>query len=252
MKLTYYLFIPLLLLMSKHGNSQVSIRDSSISMSVFGFNYSYAFPASDLAERFGSFSEAGISYTYKFKSNLLIGATSNYIFGTNVLETDIFKNISTKDGYLLNNQGLQVPVAFELRGFNIFSTVSYLIPALGPNPNSGFYVGLGAGFIQHKVFYNYSYGPVYQIEGDYLKGYDRLTNGMSIHQSVGYHFFSNKNLGNFHISLIFCEAFTQNRRDIDFDLMIKDSRKRLDVFYGFNLGLDIPVYRKSPEKFYIN
>jgi hypothetical protein len=231
---------------------QSSIRDSSISMSVIGVNYTFSIPSKDMGDRFGSFSQLGLSYSYKFKNNLIIGANAHFMFGTNVRDSGIFDNISTYEGYLIDNQGLLVPVAQELRGFNTNIELSYLIPVLGPNPNSGLVVGIGTGFLQHRIFHTYSYGPLIQIEGDYAKGYDRLTNGGSISQHLAYYRFNNKNLGSFHIKFSVIEAFTKNRRDLNYDSMEKDDRERLDILYQIGIGIDIPVYSRSPEKFYIH
>lgn len=231
---------------------QSSIRDSSINMSIVGFNYTFGVPGKDLADRFGNFSQIGLSYSFKFSNNIILSTSTNLMYGTSVRENDIFANISSKDGYLIDNQGLLTPVTSELSGFNFDFRFSYLIPVFGPNPNSGIFFGIGTGFMQHKISYSYLYGPLLQIEGDYTKGYDRLTNGASLIQQIGYYRFNNKNLGSFHVLFSVTEGFTQNRRDLNFDTMTKDTKKRLDLVYGFTLGLDLPLYTRSPEKFYFN
>ncbi|MBT3302592.1 MAG: hypothetical protein HOD63_04130 [Bacteroidetes bacterium] len=231
---------------------QASIKDSSINMSIVGFDFSYSIPDKDMADRFGGFSQLGISYSFKFSNNIILGTSANLMFGTTVKENDIFSNISTSEGYLIDNQGLLVPVAQELRGFNCDAKISYLIPVLGPNPNSGLIIGIGTGFLQHKIFHTYSFGPLYQIEGEYAKGYDRLSNGATLIQQVGYYRFNNKNLGSFHAIFSITEGFTKNRRDLNFDMMAAPDVNRMDIFYSLSIGLDLPLFTRSPDKFYIN
>lgn len=249
LKIDFLLFF---ILLSGTSIAQSSIRDSSINMSILGFNYSFTIPAEDLSERFGPFSQIGASYSFKFSNQFILGTSFHFMYGTSVKEQNIFSHISTSESYLIDNQGLLTPISQELRGFNFDFRISYLIPVLGPNPNSGIFFGVGTGFLQHKIFHSYLFGPLPQIEGDYSKGYDRLTNGSSIIQQIGYYRFNNKNLGSFHVLISVHEGFTKNRRDLNFDTMIQDSRKRMDVFYGITLGLDLPFYTRSPGKFYIN
>jgi hypothetical protein len=65
-----------------------------------------------------------------------------------------------------------------------------------------------------------------QVQGAYAKGYDRLTNGPAISQYIGWLHLDRKKLVNFNAGIEIIEAFTQNRRDFNFDQMKKDDSKR--------------------------
>jgi hypothetical protein len=229
--------------------SQVSLSDSSINMHIVGIGYGYVIPGNDLATRFGNGNMLYISYAYKLKQQFIFEINAGNLFGSNVNENKIFDHIATSDGYLINSQGMLNPIAFEMKGFLIDANIKYLIP-VWPNPNSGFYFGAGGGFLQHKISFGYDYGPLNQIEGDYLKGYDRLTNGITFSQNLGYYFFNNRNLGNFNLTFSSVQAFTQNRRDFNFDEQTRDDAKRLDLLFMIKLGINVPLYKKAPPKFY--
>lgn len=234
-------------------NAQTSIRDSSINMSIIGLNYSLYQTDKDMGNSFGLTSMSGISYSFKFSNNFILSASFDFLFGSDVKEDDILDELKTSKGYLLNSQGLMEPIALEERGYFTSFKIGKLFPVLSVNPNSGIFVNIGAGFIQHKIFFNYNqnYIDLPQIQGDYLKGYDRLTNGLALSQEIGYYHFANNNLGSFHFAFTVIEGFTQNRRDWNFDEFSKDTKKRLDLLYGFKIGLDIPVYNRVPDDFYI-
>lgn len=252
MKVKFLIILFLSILSVNKIYSQLSIRDSSISLNSLSFNFSFLFPAKDMAQRFGTASQISAQFLKKTKSNILGEFSFAYIFGNHVNDSFVLDKISTSEGYIINLNGLLCPVSIEERGFNLNFSLGYLIPVFGPNPNSGFTISIGSGFIQHKIFFDYSLGPVYQLENDYKKGYDRLTNGFNLIQKVGYQRFGNAGLGNFHFSLFMIEGFTKNRRDFDYYLMKKLSDSRIDVLIGINLGFDIPVYRKTPKDFFLN
>ncbi|HRU68371.1 MAG TPA: hypothetical protein P5265_07760 [Bacteroidia bacterium] len=233
------------------SHSQVSIRDSAISMHVIGFNYSFNIPFKDMAVRFGNSSQLSVSYLFKTTANFYISPYFAYFFSGKVNDSFVLDAIKTGDGYLINNQGTLCPVAIEQRGFHSGIQLGYLYSFNQPNLNSGIVFSAGPVFLQHKLSFDYSNGPVNQIEGEYRKGYDRLTNGIGLIQTIGFQRFGNKGLGNYHFSIYMVEAFTQSRRDFDFYLQKKDDLKRKDFLLGFQLGFDIPIYRKTSPEFYI-
>ena len=63
--------------------SQVSIKDSSLTIPMFYVAYSYQFPGGDMKERYGSNSTIGPGFQVKTGSNWIYGAEANFIFGNN-------------------------------------------------------------------------------------------------------------------------------------------------------------------------
>jgi hypothetical protein len=120
------------------------------------------------------------------------------------------------------------------------------------NPNSGFYVELGAQFIQHKINFQPFDGPIAALNSTSKKGYDRLTNGIGIREGIGYKYFSNS--GNFNISLgfDFSQNFTQNRRTTNWDTGMRDDTQRMDLLSGFTFTWSWLIYDKAPPKFYFD
>src|SRR5665213_331568 len=101
----------------------------------------------------------------------------------------------------------------------------------------------GIGFLEHKIFFEDYTKNVPEIDGDYAKGYDRLTNGVALYQTCKYLHFGNRHLVNYFIGLELTEGFTENRRPINFDTMEKDNTKRIDILYGITIGWMLPIYK---------
>jgi hypothetical protein len=232
--------------------SQGSIRDSAIAMHIVGVGYSFQVPAGDLADRFGSCSMVGLNYAYKLKSNFLFSLNAGYIFGGDLKEDSILKNISSEEGYIMGNDGAYADIRLFERGYHISLTFGKLFTFKKPNPNSGIALMAGPGFLQHKIRIETIGNTVPQLNSEYKKGYDRLTNGMGIHESVAYYYFGNRYLVNFYCGFEFIQAFTKNRRDFNFDTMMKDDKNRVDLLFGVKAGWMLPIYRKAPNKFYFN
>ncbi|MEP7167812.1 MAG: hypothetical protein ABI855_00420 [Bacteroidota bacterium] len=232
--------------------SQGSIRDSAIAMHIVGVGYCFQYPGGDLADRFGKNSMVGLNYAFKFKSNFIFSLNGGYIFGNELKEDSIFRGIANEDGLILGNDGQFADIRLYERGYHVSLTVGKLFTFKKPNPNSGIVLMAGPGFFQHKIRIETTNNTVPQLNKDYRKGYDRLTNGMELNESIAWYYFGNRYLVNFFIGVDFIQAFTQNRRDYNFDTMMKDDKKRVDLLYGIKAGWMLPIYRKAPNKYYFN
>ncbi len=247
----FFLAIALVFFISK-SYSQGSIRDSAIAMHIIGIGYSYQFPGGDLADRFGNSSMAELSYAYKLKSNFIFSLNGGYLFGSDLKEDSILEGIANEEGLILGNNGQYADIRLSERGYHVSLTFGKLFTFNKPNPNSGIVLMAGPGFMQHKIKIETMENTVPQLDKEYKKGYDRLTNGIEIHESVTYTYFGNRYLVNFYCGFEFIQAFTQNRRDYNFDTMMKDDKKRVDMLFGIRVGWMLPIYRKAPNKYYFN
>jgi hypothetical protein len=232
--------------------SQVSIRDSAINLHMFSAQYSMLWSGADMADRFGKANNLGLTYAYKFRNNFFIELTYNYMWGNEVNEGSILDHLKTTSGNIIDNQGYLNPAAFELKGFSSFLGIGKIFPVIGPNPNSGLFLSLHGGFLQHQIDFSYLAKNIPQVQGDYAKGYDRLSNGFAIKENIGYMNLSNNNFLNWTVGLEFMQAFTQSRRDWNIDTRQKDTKKRIDLLSGFYIQIRIPLYKKAPETFYYN
>jgi hypothetical protein len=225
-------------------SAQVSVKDSCIKIPMFFAHYAFQVPGNDMANRFLDNSNLGAGFLFKTKKNLLFGADINYIFRDAVKENNILQSISTPDGFIIDGNGQPADVSLTERGFYTSLKCGKIFSILNPNPNSGVVAIGSVGFLQHKINISNPNNTAPQIAGDYKKGYDRLTNGIAFSEFIGYMYFSKNRLTSFFAGFEFVQAFTKNRRDINFDTQTKDYSKRTDLLSGFKIGWIIPLYPK--------
>lgn len=238
--------------------AQKSIRDSTISLFNIGFVYNGSGPGGDLAERFGFTNQIGMEATYKLNNNFYFTGGFRFLFGNTLRErvaagvTQLVGSDDTGFGVqAIGADGRFYQVRLWERGFVIPLTAGKIF-SINPkhNPNSGIFVEAGAQFIQHKVKIDVVGGGVPNLAGDYIPGYDRLTNGIGIVEALGYRYYSNKKLLNFQVGFEFSQNFTESRRDFNFDLGRRDDRKRMDLLYGFRIGWVFPIYQDAATEDY--
>jgi hypothetical protein len=242
--ITLILFLGTLPAFAQHG-----LGDSSVRVTMAGVVYSFNVPGGDLSKRFGMNSTIGGAIWHKTPSNWLIGAEYNFLFGGIVKENPL-DSISTSDGQLINNEGTyQLYRMFERGHFPIIK-VGKVLPLLSPNPNAGMTVKLGVGVLEHRIRFYWEGGEPPQVSGAYGKGYDRLTSGLALTQSIGYLYLDPRNNYNFSIDLEVAEGFTKSRRSWDYDKQAQETGKRMDMLFGIKLGWYFPFYKRSSEGFY--
>jgi hypothetical protein len=184
------------------------------------------------------------------KSNFFFGANVGFIFGDRVNEDGLFEGLSTSNGEIIGLDGLYAEVRVFERGYHLSAQFGKIFSFGSPNPNSGILVSAGPGFIQHKIRIEAVGNTVPALRDDYLKGYDRLTNGIELNEFVGFVLFGNKQLLNFYAGFEFIQAFTANRRDYNFNAPEEDGAEKVDLMYGFRIGWILPLYKKKPAEFY--
>jgi hypothetical protein len=246
------LFFLLFLLPGSPGRAQVSVRDSSIFIPMIYGTYSFQFVDGGLSKLFGPNSEIGGGFLFKTKSNFLIGAEGNFIFGGDVKISDVLlMNIVTSEGYVIDPNGFFADVYYYERGYNFYAKLGQVFHVLAPNPNCGITVMGGVGFIADKIRIHSSGNDVPAIIDDYAKGYDRYNTGLALTGSLGYTFLSNTRLLNFYLGFEFTQAWTKSRRDYDFDLAMPDNTSYSSQFYGIKVLWIIPLYKRVPNAYYL-
>ena len=120
------------------------------------------------------------------------------------------------------------------------------------NPNTGFTVLLGAGFLQHKIQIEDLNSTVPQFDGEYRKGYDRLSSGLAFTQFIGYTHLSLNRRINFYIGIEAVQAFTKGRRSTNFNTQTNGTNSRTDILFGPRVGWILPIYKEPSEGFYTN
>ncbi len=246
-------FLVIFLFITQLSFSQFSVKDSTVAAFVPHVSYAFQFPGGDVAKRYGDNSTIGVGLKYKTMKNWIYSLDVNFIFGSNVKNADsILWMVETETGYIIDGNGTFALYTLYERGYNINFSVGKIFPVLNPNPNSGLMINAGVGYMLHRMKIDNQHQTAPQISGDYAKGYDMLTGGISLNQFIGWYFMSNSRLLNFYGGFEFHEAFTKSLRDWDFHNMQKDNNSYFDFFIGIKIGWMLPIYDRAPDKFYYN
>lgn len=217
-------------------------------------NGSIDLPGADMANRFSTSFRLGPALLYKTTSNWLFGAKFDFIMGKNVKEDSLMINIRdkyqtySKNLYeFINNDGQRIGVPVYERGYAVGLSAGRIFNFSKSQPDNGLMVLTSVGFMQHRINIYDKDKSVMSLRGQYLRGYDRLSNGLFVEQYVGYAYFSRNKLINFTIGADFMAGFTQGRRDYLYDVMRPDNAKRLDILYGLRTGWFIPMFKRKSE-----
>jgi len=236
--------------------AQQSIRDSAIAFFMPAISYAGVFPMMDLAERFGYLSHIQAEAGYKFKSHFYLVGAGGGLVGDQVREAGLLSNYLSASlqsaGYIgmFDENGKVFAPTIRAAGWSAQLKVGKIFPALrlpGQNPNCGPFIEVGGGYLRHRISIDKARSdraPL--LEGDYLKGVDRLTGGWGLIESIGYRFFSNRLLLNFFIAVEAGQFFTRSLRGWTYDTGQKDTRKRSDNWLSVRLGWMLPLYEKAP------
>jgi len=232
-----------------HAQESDKEKPSSIPM-FYGF-YGYQWPGADMAERFGSNSTVGPGFMWKTSSNWLFGVEYNYLFGSNVKNgLSILKGIMTSEGNVINGDGTPAVVALFERGHVIGAKFGKLIPLIKADKNSGIFFTAGFGYITHKIRIEVENSSAPQLKGDYKRGYDRLSGGLMLNQSIGFMYFGQSRLLNFTLSIEAFEGWTKGYRDYYFDTMAPPEGKKFDFLIGPKIAWMIPLRQRTLKEFY--
>ncbi len=205
----------------------------------------------DLAHRFGNNAVLSMDVTYKHRKKWMLTAEGSFIFSNNVKQQNLFTHLINDQGVIIGDDGKIADIRLYERGYYITLAVGKLFNFKKPNPNCGVFVNAGGGYIQHKIRIEDYAKTVPAVRDEYKKGYDRLTNGFCLRESVGLLYISTYRLINFTLALDAVQGFTQSRRSYNFDDMGADNKQRLDLLFGARIAWVLPLYSQAPDKYYI-
>lgn len=217
---------------------------------LINFSYGMHLPGKDMKTRFGVNNSFGTYLALNTKKHWEIGFGVDFIFGNLVKEKNQLDALLTSQGKIIDLSGTPVDVYFNERGYATYLSFGKYTNLLGVNQFSGLYLKATTGFIEHwiKISSQSKNSPI--LAKNYLKGYDRLTNGIFVGGEMGYQFIGNKKLAKFNIGLTFLNGFTQNRRARNFDTGKPNTQNRLDILMGIKLGWSIRLGKTDKEYFY--
>ncbi len=252
MKKTLYFFIFLSLLVFESINAQES-KDTKTNISpgfITGFTYGYYFPLADLKNRFGNNFNIGISPNYYFNnSNYYIGLDFSYLFGTDV-KINPLSNMTDINGQLISIDKSYAALTLDERGFLAGLNIGKIM-SFNQNKRSGLKIEVGGYIFRHWIHFQKDFGILPQLEGEYLKGYDRLTGGLAIKEFIGYQYLDKDSKINFYLGLDMYQGFTKSLRKFNYDQAQYDLKSRNDFLWGIKAGWILPLYiEKHPEEIY--
>jgi len=214
---------------------------------LINLGYGIQSPGGDLDDRFGmNFSIEG-SIDRILPNNWILGVQGQYLFGSTVHE-DVLANLRIEEGLIIGNDRGVADLQLRERGYYAGLRIGRLFGLSANNPRSGIRINIGAGLLTHRIkIQKDPLRTVNQTVADYEKGYDRLTNGLALHQFIGYQVLGLDGGVNFTAGFEFFEGFTQNRRSFDFYSRTIHNESRLDLLMGFRVMLTLPYYSKDAE-----
>lgn len=229
--LTFGLFV------SNVTNAQNQVKSNGIYL---GAGYGIQLPVGELSDRFGS-NNMLAGQIDLINSDLWVFSTSfNYMFGSNINEA-IAGGLVDDQGRLINTALDIAEIDVKERGFAAFARVGRIMDLWSESNISGLKWSVGVGFLQHKVKLADSQNAVPYFEDKYVRGYDRLTNGLALSQFIGYQFLDNRGRLNFYGGFEAIEGFTKNRRGYNYNTRSTDDGSRLDMLLGFKVGIQITI-----------
>lgn len=242
--------LAVLLLFQAHSYAQSGLRDTSVAMVPITLSYAYQLPGGDLAQQFGANNNLGFSVSRKFKSNYSIGLEGSFIFGNKVVDRTILRGMTSSNGVIVNQDGDPASILLFERGYTVIAFAGKVIPIVGPNPNSGMLLKLGGGYMRHKLLIQSQNDVVPALEGEYVKGYDRLTAGPMAMFFAGYQHLSNNRFINFMIGFEMNIGFTRSLRPFNFDTGRADEGTHYDGLNGLRFGWTLPIYKARDDRQY--
>ncbi len=237
------------LFFSVYSSSAQSLKEASIAGTLIQGNFGLYLPFGDLANRFGNNSSIGGGVYRKSVSNFIFGIGSDFIYGRTVKESSFIDSLSAGSD-LIGYTGTIADVALFERGYMIYGSIGKLVSIKKINPNSGIIFSAGVGFLQHKIRIVDQDEILLQLNKEYKKGYDRLTNGVLFKQTIQLINLDARRRMNFRVGFDFNEALTRNRRSWNFDERKQDNTLRLDMMMGLSASWILPLYSKNEERFY--
>ena len=247
------LFILGCVLLSHHIFAQRNVKDEVIGTPMVGIHYTAVWPQLDLADRYGFTSQVGLTAGYKTKKNWVYGVEGNFNFGNKINVEGLFSHLVDNQGNITEVGGGPAVVELFQRGFNVNAHAGKIFPWFGPNPNSGLYVSVGAGYTLSKIRIETTYEVVPLIEADNRRGYDRQAVGLSLHQFIGYSHLSTRGIIHFYVGFYASQGFTRYSRSYFYDTGAPSYDGILNDFQiGVRGGWYIPIYRRKAKTIYFN
>ncbi len=228
--------------------------DTAAPMIWLDAHLAYHFPLGNLRTMFKSNFAVGPGFTFKSKSNWTVGFHFDYMFGANMRDSAFFNGtLANDEGIVIDGNGLVSPggILAEGRYWTVQADFGKIIP-VDRWKNSGIWLRIGGGYFSHRLRLDDYSNQFPQLDGNYVKGYDRRSGGFALNQFIGYQFVRKNRMLNLFIGLEFHEIWTKpNRNYVFFEGPTDNMKAKFSGMIGFKAGWNIPLYeRKTTTTFY--
>lgn len=241
----YLILVILTTLLTNFINAQEE-KEKIPNVALFNVGYGFQVPGGDLSSDFGVSQDIAFGVAY-IHQKFLFGLEGNFLFG-NKVKADPLAKLRTENGGIVTVNNELGQVVLSQRGYYFGGNIGMIVPVSSKNKRSGIRFTVGSGLFQHKIKIIDVTEGIRQLDPPYIKGYDRLTNGLAFKEFIGYQHFSTNRLLNFFVGIESVQAFTQNRRSYNFDTMTQDDSPRLDLLFGLRAGWCVPIFFDDPEE----
>jgi hypothetical protein len=214
----------------------------------FGLGVGVNVPLGDMADRYGSNMNFGLSGEYITKNNWLWNAEFIYLFSENIKE-DVLAPFRTKEGFILGDDNQYASLIMKERGFFMGVGIGKII-LIKKDARSGIKVAVNGGILQHQITFSDDRNSIGQVRAGRHIGYDRLSRGFSLKETIAYKHLSQDRRLNFEFALDFIQGFTSEVRAINFDTGLPTNKSRFDMLIGARLMWNLPFYKGGETTVY--
>ena len=206
-------------------------------------------PGGILSRRYGAGMHLCGALSYLTKSNWIFQGDWLFLFGDQVRE-DVLAPYRTSTGVIPGDDEQIADIFLRQRGIWAGAGAGRLFP-FSSRSRSGLKTVLQGGVFQHYIRFTDERNSVAQVRAGRYVGYDRLTRGFSLKQTLAYQHLSNDKRLNFDIALEAIQAWTSEVRAINFDTGLPTLSSRLDWLVGVRVTWYLPFYfAPDQEVFY--
>jgi hypothetical protein len=214
----------------------------------FGIGLGANISAGDLKDRYGNNLNFSVGSEYINKNNWTVNGEFLFLFSDNIKE-DVLAPYRTSNGTILGDDNQIADIFLRQRGLFLGIGLGKLFP-FKKDERSGLKLSLNAGVLQHNIRFTDERNSVGQIRAGRYVGYDRLTRGFSIKETVAYKHLSKDRRLNFEFALDFIQGFTSEVRAYNFDTGLPTIQSRFDMLIGARIIWNLPFYRGGESTVY--
>jgi len=205
-------------------------------------------PIGELSNRFGTGFSSGLGFQGLLRDGFFGHLDAGILYGGSIKE-DVLSELRTSSGDIVGIDKELALVTAAQRGWHSSFSIGKLIHLKKESTRHvGIRLSAGVGYLSHRIRIKDHFDTVPQLQGDYKKGYDRLSSGLMLKQFIGYQWTDQRGLMNLFGGFQIIEGFTKNQRDWDFPSGTKLPGNKMDVLVGLQVGFFISFDLKDSNE----